>query len=344
MIVSNTFFNCMDLPEKMRFSMEKERMKVYFDLERECYVCHEVRHQQHRKQPEQLINRLYKDSKHKYDLENPRPFRLNSEYKNERLEGIKKILRKSIEKNKQYDEDLQSLLEKDNLSFFVEEKLNDEAHQERAKRKRFDRKAGLNRDRWDYFWTQTFDPALFANPEQGLETLFRWIKNNADRYGIKVLGAVEFGEENGRIHFHALIHIPDEFLKRLKLKPITRYSIRGNKWKTSPESEVLRQKFGINEFDSLHGKNAEELLKVVRYISSYACKQDGRRYYSRGLPDCGYQYVDSEDLFFQFDDGEIKYIPCDSFKFGKDSVIAIIRSRDKGKLCQNEELPFRESA
>ena len=94
----------MDLPEKMRFSMEKERMKVYFDLERECYVCHEVRHQQHRKQPEQLINLLYKDSKHKYDLENPRPFRLNPGYKNERLEGIKKILRKSIEKNKQYDD------------------------------------------------------------------------------------------------------------------------------------------------------------------------------------------------------------------------------------------------
>ena len=344
MIVSNTFFNCMDLPEKMRFSTEKERMKVYFDLERECYVCHEVRHQQHRKQPEQLINRLYKDSKNEYDSENPRPFRPNPEYKDERLEGIKNILRKSIEKHKQYDEDLQRLLEEDNLSSFLEEKQNDEAHQERAKRKRFDRKAGLNRDMWDFFWTETFDPALFDDPVKGLETLFTWIKNNAERYGIKVQGAVEFGEENGRIHFHALVHIPDEFLKRLKLKPLTRFSIRENKWKTSLESEVLRQKFGINEFDSLHGKSAEELLKVVRYISSYACKQDGRRYYSRGLPDCGYYYVDAEDLFFQFDDGELKYIPCDSFEFGKDSVVAIIRSGNKREIRQDEELPFRESA
>lgn len=334
----------MDLPEKMRFSTEKERMKVYFDLARECYVCHEVRHQEHRKQPEQLINRLYKDSKKEYDSENPRPFRPNPEYKDERLEGIKQILRKSIEKHKQYDEDMKRLLEEDNLSSFLQEKQNDEAHQERAKRKRFDRKAGLNRDMWDFFWTETFDPALFDDPVKGLETLFTWIKNNAERYGIKVQGAVEFGEENGRIHFHALVHIPEEFLKKLKLKPVTRFSIRENKWKTSLESEVLRQKFGINEFDSLHGKSAEELLKVVRYISSYACKQDGRRYYSRGLPDCGYYYVDAEDLFFQFDDGELKYIPCDSFEFGKDSVVAIIRSGNKWEIRQNEELPFRESA
>lgn len=343
MILYNSFFDCYDLPENVRFLTEKERMKVYYDLNREQYVCHIVRHQERKRLPVRLIDTLFKNARKEYDESNPRPIGAKKDYYDARLDGIKNILRKSIAENKKFDEDLSVMLNEDVLHNYVSVKRREEVHAEYAAKKRFMRKAGTNRKIWTYFWTQTFDPALFVDPEKGLETLFTWIKNNAFRYGVKIIGAVEYGDENGRIHFHALVHIPDNFFEKGDLHNVTRYSLRDKKWKTTLESKTLREKFGINEFDYLPGKSSEDLVKIIHYISDYTCKQDGRRYYSRGIPDCGYQYVNAEELFFTFDDGELKYVPCSSFNFGEDSLIAMLRNGKRGNIELHTPLPFRES-
>lgn len=338
----NSFYDCYELPENTRFLTEKERMKVYYDLRREQYVCHVVRHQQHKRLPEKLIDTLFKDARNTYDESNPRPIFAKKEYYDARLDGIKNILRKSIEANKKFDKDFSKMLEDDVLNDYLKNKRYAELHAEHAAKKRFERKAGTNRREWDYFWTQTFDPALFEDPEKGLETFFTYIKNNAFRYGLKIIGAVEYGDEGGRLHFHCLVHVPEGFFPEGDLRKVSRYSIRDKKWKTVLESKTLREKFGINEFDCLHGKSAEELVRVIHYISDYTCKQDGRRYYSRGLPDCCYQYVNAEELLFCFDDGELKYVPRSSFVFGEDSFIAMLRSGKNGEIEPHAPLPFRD--
>lgn len=328
----------------LRAKLERERIKVYFDLKNNRFVCHEVVHQRHRKNQPQLIDELYRSAKSEYDTQNERIIYLTKEERQERLAGIKDILKRSVKRNIKYDENLKRMIDDSLLSLYVEDKGKEELHAEYAKKKLFMRKCGLNRKKLNYWFTITFDPTKFATAEEWLDTLFCWFKNNAYRYEVKIMGGIEFGDENGRIHFHGVGHFPDGFFGD-GLHKVHRYSKKDRRWKTMLEYDELREKFGINEFESLRGMDERDFMKVLHYISDYATKQGGRMYYSRGLPSCAYQYVSADELIFEFEDGQMKYFLKSSFQLGKDSIDAMLRNGHFQRLGveEAEELPFKEA-
>lgn len=331
----------------LRSGIESQPMKVYFDLLNNRWVCHRVIHQKHEKRMPQLIDELYKEAKIKYDTENERILYPTKSERQERLNGIKDILKRSVQRNIKCDENLKQMIDDEILSLYVDGKGNDELHAEYAKKKLFMRKCGLNRKKLNFWFTVTIDPAIWKFPEEGINTLFRWFANNADRKGVKIIGGVEYGDENGRIHFHGLGSFPDGFFGD-GLHKVKRYSNKDKRWKTMLEYDELREKFGMNEFESLRAMDEKEFMKVLHYVADYATKQGGRMYYSRGLPAHDYQYVSADELMFEFEDGQMKYYPKQSFVFRKNSIDAMIRNghyrRMFGEMEETDELPFEESA
>ena len=99
----------------------------------------------------------------------------------------------------------------------------------------------------------TYDPEKYSSEDKWLNTLFRWFANNVDRYGIKIMGGVEFGDENGRMHFHGVAIIPDDFFGD-DLQLVTSYSTKRRKREERLESKEIREKFGINDWKKLTGK------------------------------------------------------------------------------------------
>ncbi len=110
------------------------------------------------------------------------------------------------------------------------------------------------------------------------------------------------------------------------------------------ESKEIREKFGMNDWERLDNMAEDSFLRTLKYVCKYATKEGGRMYYSRGLPDCTYQRIDSEDLFFVFDDGGVtKYKLCDGFRFKSETILGVLRS-PSGALDLDTPLPFRAKA
>jgi hypothetical protein len=235
-------------------------------------------------------------------------------------------LKKSIERraeeeqstNEEVDEYV-NMLEDEYLDGVLDEKERQRIHGLLARQKLFLRKAAFNKGRLTYWFTWTYDSALWSSPEVWQESIKRFIANNCDRKGIKIMGGFEYGDENERLHFHGIGIIPEKFFNG-KLHKVQRYSDKEKRWKTSLEFSTMREKYGINEFESVKEKSNHDYNAVLHYICDYIVKQGGKMYYSRGLKDHALQFVDADYLYYQFEDGEVKYNLCDKFRIGEDSL------------------------
>ena len=314
-------FNINEEEKDVRNDLEGQRMRVYFDLLSDRFVCHQIRRVNRGDYPKKIINILYNEAKREYDNVNRKVVFKKSE-REVRLDGIREILTRKVEDRRSFFRELEDL----DVDAYMSTKDYDEWHQWIARKKRFFRKCGLNRSRLNWWFTVTWDPEKFLTEEEWLKTLVRWISNNAFRYGLKVLGGFEYGDENGRLHFHGIAYVPDDFFVAGDLYKVNRFSDKDKRWKTSFEYGELREKFGINEWESLKGMDNKEFMATLHYVADYATKQNGKMYYSRGLKDCGEQYVDPEELLMLFDDGATKYYLKNGFEFGKDSLDVMLRN------------------
>lgn len=324
-------FDICEEENDVRSGLEKERMRVYYDLLSDRYVCHQIRRINRGDYPKKLINLLYNEAKREYDDANRRVVFKKSE-REVRLDGIREILTRKVEARRSLFRELENL----DVNAYMSTKDYDEWHQWIARKKRFFRKCGLNRSRLNWWFTVTWDPEKFSTEEEWLRALVRWFSNNAFRYGLKVLGGFEYGDENGRLHFHGIAHVPDDFFCDGDLYKVNRFSDKDKRWKTSFEYGELREKFGINEWETLKGMDNKEFMATLHYVADYATKQNGRMYYSRGLKDCGIQYVDAADLIMLFDDGETKFYLKNNFEFGKESLDVMLRNGSLSKMGWTE--------
>ncbi len=327
------FFNSKEEDREYINSLERDCCKVYYDLYDDVYVCHKIAHMERVTLPSTPLSELYKKTVAEYDTDKPKFYKYNRSNREQRFEDIKEILRKNIEKEKEFRRDFDDLTEK-SIDEFIETKKKDNIGACRAKMKRFMRKAGMNRKIFNYFITITRDSEIFPDADNWMTTLKRWFANNSFRYGLKIMGGFEFGDENGRLHFHAVAHVPEDFFENGDLKKVSRYSERERKWRNVFESTELRCKFGINEFESISCSDYKSFLDTLTYVSCYASKDGGYMYYSRGLSDSFPSFVKAEDIFYEFDDGVVKYRLCDAWE---KSIIGYLRRRAKEIY---EDLPF----
>lgn len=188
---------------------------------------------------------------------------------------------------------------------FVARKIKDELRNVHARKKRFYRKAFLNR--WNYFVTLTYSDEKM-DADKFREKMRRCLSNLHTRRGWKYMGVYEYGDENGRLHFHALVYVPDggmigEIKERSSYNPKT-----GRMEKRNENSFFTR--FGVNDFQQITATEVKH-GNAVNYLLKYLEKQQQRIVYSRGIPSeiCVNLCVDK--LVVKFVDYVEKYVLFD---------------------------------
>ena len=215
------------------------------------------------------------------------------------------------------------------LDKYIADKIERKQHNLYARKKRFRRKANLNR--WNYFVTFTF-----ADDKQDEDTfrkkLRKCLSNLHTRRSWRYMGVFERAPETGRLHFHGLLYIPQgEMIGKITEK--TDYSTAQGKMQTTHENDFFQKAFGRNDFEEL---NEMELKhgQTLNYLLKYIGKTGERIVYSRGIPTEIYRKLNDDEIVTEMQDYGTKYILFDDvlswerdimhFKYKQLSMIDLI--------------------
>ena len=159
---------------------------------------------------------------------------------------------------------------------FLKENFKRKRHNEKARKRRMDRKMSMNG--FNYFVTFTYSDEKMSE-EQFKKKLKAYLRNNVNRYGWKYIGVWEGLDGSVRLHFHALMYIPDEVLPgenciETKYNPVTK------QMETHTRNTEFNEKFGLSTI--------EEIIPEIRYraydyITKYMNK-GGKMMMSRNCP------------------------------------------------------------
>lgn len=215
------------------------------------------------------------------------------------------------------------------LDKYIADKIERKLHNLYARKKRFRRKANLNK--WNYFVTFTYDDSKH-DADSFRAKLRKCLSNLHTRRGWRYMGVFERAPETGRLHFHGLIYIPDgEHIGMITEK--TDYSTAQGKMQTTHENNFFQKAFGRNDFEEL---NEMELKhgQTLNYLLKYIGKTGERIVYSRGIPTEIYRKLNDDEIVTEMDDFGIKYILFDDviswerdimhFKYKQMSIIDLI--------------------
>lgn len=197
---------------------------------------------------------------------------------------------------------------------FVAEKILRKQKSLYARKKRFRRKAFLNI--WNYFVTITYDDKKH-DEESFRKKLRRCLSNLHTRRGWKYMGVFEYAPETHRLHFHALMYIPDgEMIGAIdELKD---YSTAQGQMQVTHSNSFFAESFGRNDFEML---NEQELRHggTINYLLKYISKTDERIVYSRGIPTEICRKVKDKDIATTMLDYVRKYLLFDDvIKYERD--------------------------
>ncbi len=215
------------------------------------------------------------------------------------------------------------------LDTYIADKIERKQHNLYARKKRFRRKANLNR--WNYFLTFTYDDSK-QDEESFRAKLRKCLSNLHTRRGWRYMGVFERAPETGRLHFHGLAYIPQgEMIGTITEK--TDYSTAQGKMQTTHENDFFLKVFGRNDFEEL---NEMELKhgQTLNYLLKYIGKTGERIVYSRGIPTEIYRKLDDDEIVTEMQDFGTKYILFDNvinweqdimhFKYKQLSMIDLI--------------------
>ena len=126
------------------------------------------------------------------------------------------------------------------------------------------------------------------------------------------MGVTEHGEENGRLHFHFLVYVPDGQMVG-KLKKRKDYSKKRGCVQETVFNTFFEQQFGRNDFSEvkkMQFKNGD----AVAYLLKYLRKGGERIIYSRGIPTEITKILDEEfDICCEFEGCmHVRYILFDN--------------------------------
>lgn len=196
--------------------------------------------------------------------------------------------------------------ELESVEEYVEKRIESKAQNLYSRKKRFRRKAYLNK--WNYFVTISYDDKKHT-AESFRAKLRRCLSNLHTRRGWKYMGVFEHGEENGRLHFHALVFVPEGQMIG-KIEEARDYSTKQHKMQITHINDFFARQFGRNDFSALcemELKNGTSIAYLLKYIE----KSGDRIVYSRGIPTEISKTVKSEDIAVEMQDFVVKYLLFD---------------------------------
>lgn len=195
----------------------------------------------------------------------------------------------------------------EDIDEYVDKGISRRWHNLYARKKRFKRKADLNR--WNYFVTFTYDDAKHSE-EQFRRKLRKCLSNLSSRRSWRYMGVWERGEEDDRLHFHALMYVPSgEMLGKIYERKD--YSTRKHEMVTTYPNTFFELKFGRNDFKEV-GEMELKQGNTTDYILKYIGKSNERIVYSRGIKESVYIELKDTDIACEMQDYVMKYVLFDN--------------------------------
>ena len=176
-----------------------------------------------------------------------------------------------------------------------------------AKKTRFYRKAYLNE--FNYFCTFTYDSAKHTE-ESFKKQLSKTLRNLASRKGWKYIGVWERGEKTERLHFHAIVYVPEGQMQGSLFKTST-YSFRNRVRKEVCQNTYFNTRFGMSDFEEIETRS--DLVSEMGYLLKYIEKTGEKLVYSRGLPQFFISDIMDEDILCRTGREERKFVLSDKF-------------------------------
>lgn len=166
------------------------------------------------------------------------------------------------------------------FDLWLEDKLDRERHNYFARRKRFLRKAQLHE--WNYFVTITYDGKKFETEEEFRKKLRKCLSNLHTRRGWRYMGVFEYSPKKNRLHFHALMQIPEDQIPG-NIEVVKDYSKKRGNTQTRHENSFFKRQFGVNDFAKIDRAEVKR-GRSVKYLIKYLEKSGERIVYSRNIP------------------------------------------------------------
>ena len=159
-----------------------------------------------------------------------------------------------------------------------------------AKKVRLYRKAYLQQ--FNYFCTFTYDDK--KHTEESFEKkLLKTLRNFATRYGWEYIGVWERGGKTERLHFHAVVYIPEGQMVG-NIFTTNTYCFSRHERKVVKQNTYFNEKFGRSDFEEI--ETPFELRYELNYMLKYLEKSGGKIVYSRGLPQFFISDIMDEDI------------------------------------------------
>lgn len=190
---------------------------------------------------------------------------------------------------------------------FIKEQLEREHRNTIRRRARMIRKARLQE--FNYFATITYNSKKM-DEKHFRKYLSQCLAHFAHRNGWKYIGVWERSPKTQRLHFHALLYVPEGTMPGF-LYEQKDYSIRLNRVQTTYQSTYFNNRFGRSDFEPLDTDNQKD--GAIAYILKYIEKSGEKIVYSRKLPQYFISDIADEDIICPYDDKEQKYVLADNF-------------------------------
>lgn len=229
--------------------------------------------------------------------------------------------------------------EGDEFTCFLFRKFREKAELTKNRLNRFRRKAEFNADLFKYFVTITYSDEKFESEEMFRKKWVKFMSNMKCRFKWLFQGGFERGANGERLHWHGLVHIPENDCKG-KCTERKQYSTKRHKWETINSCDYIQTRFGNNDFELI--RNKIELYKSIKYITKYIGKGGEKFFYNRGIQ--GETVVDftSDDfLYVELFSTAIRYRVFDDV-----NIVEKIQEKNKKRLqvekLRREERLLRE--
>ena len=269
--------------------MAYEKAKVYFDGGHYIAIPKEHYQRSGRKHAKKKEEVKGSPTREKFEIAYTESKELP---KKERKEYIKEVMQDSFETKKETNE-------------FVTQELERKRKNSNRRKTRLYRKVYLQE--WTHFVTITYADELHTE-DSFREKLRNTLKHLVSRKGWKYIGVFERSPENKRLHFHAIVYIPQMIGELVKAKD---YSTKTKRMQVTNQNTHFLKHFGRNDFKEL--KRNEEVYMSVRYLMKYIDKTGERLIFGGKLPTYFEADIDDIDVVCPIGNGDKKLLLFDDF-------------------------------
>lgn len=194
------------------------------------------------------------------------------------------------------------------LKDFVDRKTEAKTKNIIARKTRFIRKAYMND--FNYFFTFTYDDKKHTEASFK-KSLLICLRNYSSRSGWKYMGVWERGGKTDRLHFHALVFVPDGTMPG-EVVEVSDYVEKKHKRRISVQNTYFNERFGRCDVEEVY-KGVQPYFKAIAYLLKYISKTNEKIIYSRNLPMYVISDVDDNDVICTYGLEDKKLLLFDNF-------------------------------